>query len=103
DGVTMADLRGHSLRRVVAYLGSVGLRARLIPAAEAPGGDGLIGGTVPAPGAAVGKGTEVTPTAGHYLPPEPETVDEEVVKDRETDEGLGREQRAAGPARRSRR
>ena len=98
DSVTLADLRGHSLRRVVAYLGSVGLRARLVAADDAPGGDGLIVAQMPEPGVLVGKGMEVTLTAGRYLP---KTEVERVVgEDRETGDGMSRE-RAAGPARRS--
>ena len=53
---------------------------------------------MPEPGALVGKGMEVTLTAGRYLPPAP--VERVVGEDRETGDGMSRE-RVAGPARRS--
>ena len=68
--VMLADLRGHSLRRVVGYLGRVGLRVRVLHADQErpPAGEEVIVAQEPSPGLTVAQGAEVNVWMGVPTP-----------------------------------
>jgi membrane peptidoglycan carboxypeptidase len=78
DSVLLPDLAGHTLRRAVAYLGRIGLSARVsaIAAAQRDAAFAVIGTQAPPAGTLVRRGAEVVLTPG--IPaPRPEAPEDE--------------------------
>jgi hypothetical protein len=68
DEVLLPDLQGHSLRRVVSYLGSMGLRARLMRSSDdTRGDDGVVVAQEPEAGSTLRRGAEVALRPGRFL------------------------------------
>lgn len=77
DSVLLPDMAGHTLRRAVAYLGRIGLSARVMSAAGADAAAAVIGTQVPQAGTLVSRGSEVVLTPGIPAPRPDDTAIEQ--------------------------
>ena len=87
DSVLLPDMAGHTLRRAVAYLGRIGLSARVMLAADADAAAAVIGSQVPMPGTMVARGSEVVLTPGI---PEPRPDENAIETEEETGAAVAR-------------
>jgi len=87
DSVLLPDMAGHTLRRAVAYLGRIGLSARVMSAAGADAAAAVIGSQVPTPGTMVMRGSEVVLTPGI---PQPRPEEDAIETEEETGAAVAR-------------